>query len=112
MRRGEIWWAELPGARGSEPSGRRPVLVVQSDAFNASRLNTVVVAALTSNVARGEAPGNLRLTKAMSGLPRESVINVSQLLTIDRVFLRRRVRTLSAEIMGRVDAGLGLVLDL
>ena len=107
MVRGEIWWAALPSPVGSEPGHRRPVLVVQADAFNRSRIGTVVVAAITS-----KAPGNVAVSRRESGLAVPSVVNVSQVLTLDRGFLTRRVRTLSAETMVKVDAGLRMVLEL
>ena len=112
MKRGEIWWASLPNPAGSGPGFRRPALVIQSDPFNDSRISTVVIAVITSNLALGEAPGNLRLNRRDSGLPRASVVNVSQVLTVDRSVLSRRVRLLSSAIMERVDAGLRIVLGL
>ncbi len=112
MKRGEIWWADLPNPRGSEPGFRRPVLVVQADSFNASQIGTVVVAAITSNLRLADAPGNVRLTRRQSKLSRESVVNVSQLLTLDREFLVERVGTLSATALDSVESGLRLVLSL
>lgn len=112
MRRGEVWWASLPEPTGSGPGFRRPVLVVQSNSFNQSRISTVVVAVVTSNVALAEAPGNVRLAKSEAGLPRASVVNVSQLLTIDRALLTLRVKALSGQTMARVDEGLRLVMGL
>lgn len=112
MRRGEVWWASLPEPTGSRPGFRRPVLVVQSNSFNQSRISTVVVAVVTSNVALAEAPGNVRLAKSEAGLPRASVVNVSQLLTIDRALLTLRVKALSGQTMARVDEGLCLVMGL
>jgi len=112
IKRGEIWWASLGDPRGSGPSYRRPVLVVQSDAFNRSRIGTVVVAAVTSNVSLAKAPGNVRLTRRQSQLSRPSVVNVSQVLTLDRAFLTERVTRLPANILSDVDAGLRKVLSL
>lgn len=112
MNRGEIWWANLPPASGSGPGYRRPVLVVQSNAFNESKIATVLVAVITSNLALAEAPGNVRLNKSSDGLPKASVVNVSQLLTMDRGLLGKRVGFLSARMMQRVDVGLKLVLSL
>jgi mRNA interferase MazF len=112
MRRGEVWWASLPEPTGSGPGFRRPVLVVQSNSFNQSRISTAVVAVVTSNVALAEAPGNVRLAKSEAGLPRASVVNVSQLLTIDRALLTLRVKALSGQTMARVDEGLRLVMGL
>jgi mRNA interferase MazF len=112
VKRGEIWWAALPPPSGSGPGFRRPVLVIQSDPFNDSRISTAIVAVITSNLALADAPGNVRATKAESGLSRPSIVNVSQVLTIDRALLTDRVRPLSAEFMQRVDNGLRLVLGL
>lgn len=112
MRRGEVWWASLPEPTGSGPGFRRPVLVVQSNSFNQSRISTVVVAVITSNVALAEAPGNVRLGKSEAGLPRVSVVNVSQLLTIDRSLLTLRVKALPSQAIARVDDGLRLVMGL
>ncbi len=110
--RGEIWWAALPAPRGSEPGYRRPVVVVQADAFNRSRLQTVIVAVITSNLRLADAPGNIRLTRRQSRLAKESVINVSQLVTLDRSFLARRVIRLTPKDLAQLDAGLRLVLAL
>jgi mRNA interferase MazF len=112
MKRGEVWWAELPAPAGSGPGFRRPVLVVQSNPFNASRIATVVVAVITSNLALAEAPGNVRIGKSESGLPQPSVVNVSQLITLDRELLTRKVRALPAATLQSVDHGLKLVLGL
>jgi mRNA interferase MazF len=112
IQRGEIWWADLAEPRGSEPAFRRPVVVIQSDAFNRSRIGTVVVAAITSNLELAGAPGNVRLSRRESKLPRESVVNVSQLLTLDRRFLTERVGRLPAGALAQVEAGLRLVLSL
>lgn len=112
MKRGEIWWATLPPPSGSGPGFRRPVLVVQSNPFNESRISTVVIAVITSSLALAEAPGNVRIGKTESGLAKPSVVNVSQILTVDKSRLTDRVRPLSATVMSRVDNGLRLVLSL
>jgi mRNA interferase MazF len=112
MQRGDIWWASLPIPQGSEPGYRRPVLVVQADVFNRSRIETVLVAAITSNVRLAEAPGNVRLTRRQSGLPRESVVNISRLWTLDKTRLTDHVGRLPAEVMKDVDEGLKRVLSL
>jgi mRNA interferase MazF len=91
---------------------RRPVLVIQSNPFNESRIATVIVAVITSNLALTEAPGNVRVGKADSGLSKPSVVNVSQVLIIDRTFLTERVRALPAQAMRQVEDGLRLVLGL
>ena len=112
MKRGEIWWATLPPPSGSGPGFRRPVLVIQSNPFNDSRISTAIIAVITSNLALADAPGNIRAAKAESGLSKHSVVNASQILTIDKALLTDRVQPLSAELMQRVDNGLRLVLDL
>ncbi|MCH7620396.1 MAG: type II toxin-antitoxin system PemK/MazF family toxin [Chloroflexi bacterium] len=112
MRRGELWWASLSDPLGSAPGFLRPVVVIQCDSFNESRINTVVVAAVTSNLRLAKAPGNVPMDSGESDLPRDSVVNVSQILTIDKSFLVQRVSLLADEIMARVDAGVRLVLGL
>ncbi len=112
MKRGEIWWAALPDPAGSGPGFKRPVVVVQSNPFNESRIATVVVAIVTSNLALADAPGNFRISKAESGLPKASVINLSQIITLDRKLLVARTRALSAANITRLNEGLRLVLAL
>ena len=112
MTRGEIWWADLPDPRGSEPGFRRPVLVIQANSFNQSEIRTVIVAVLTGNLRLAEAPGNVLLPAKVSGLPRDSVVNVSQLLTLDRSFLTEEVGKLPSRTLAEIDAGLKLVLQL
>ncbi len=112
MRRGEIWWAALGEPSGSAPGYSRPVLVVQSDPFNESRIRTVVVAALTTNERLAAAPGNVLVGKRETRLPRASVVNVSQLLTIDKSHLHKRIGRLSPASMEAVEAGMRLVLGL
>jgi mRNA interferase MazF len=112
MKRGELWWASLPPPTGSGPGFRRPVVVVQSNPFNRSRIATVIVAIVTSNLALAEAPGNVRVGKSESGLAKPSVVNVSQVLTLDRELLTRRVRGLPADTMRQIDEGLRLALGL
>ncbi len=112
VHRGQIWWADLPDPRRSEPGYRRPVLVVQADAFNRSRIHTVIVAIVSSNLALADAPGNVLLPAQTTGLPRDSVVNVSQLLMLDRSFLTKSVGALPARTLQTVDEGLRLVLQL
>ena len=112
MKRGELWWASLSAPTGSGPGFRRPVVIVQSNPFNQSRIATVVAVVVTSNLALADAPGNVRVAKAESGLARPSVVNVSQLITVDRQLLTQRVRSLPAETMRAIDEGLRLVLGL
>jgi mRNA interferase MazF len=112
MKRGEIWWASLPDPVGSGPGFKRPVVVIQANAFNSSQIATVIVAVITSNLALADAPGNLRISKSESGLPQTSVVNVSQLITIDKSVLTAKVKALPAATMQRVEDGLKLVLAL
>lgn len=112
MKRGELWWASLPAPTRSGPGFRRPAVVIQSNPFNQSRIATVVVAIVTSNLALADAPGNVRVGRADSGLNKPSVVNVSQLYTLDRELLTQRVRALPAEVMRNVDEGLRLVLGI
>ncbi|MDJ0800727.1 MAG: type II toxin-antitoxin system PemK/MazF family toxin [Calothrix sp. MO_167.B12] len=106
MQPGEIWWANLPTPAASEPGYRRPVLIVQSDDFNRSRIRTVIVAVLTTNLRLADAPGNILVTTDETGLPQDSVVNVSQVLTVDKSFLTERVSQVSDRIMLLVDEGL------
>jgi mRNA interferase MazF len=110
--RGEIWWASLPGPVGSSPGLRRPVLIVQSDAFNQSKIQTVVVAVITKNLELAKAPGNVTITARISRLPIDSVVNVSQVITIDKNLLTEFVSTLPSKKMEKIEEGLRLVLSL
>lgn len=112
VERGEIWWAALAKPRGSGPGFKRPVLIVQSDSFNSSKISTVVATVLTSNIKLSEAPGNTLLKARQSGLPKTSVVNVSQIITIDKTFLTKKVRKLGKALMGQIESGIRLVLDL
>jgi mRNA interferase MazF len=110
--RGTLWWAELEPAAGSAPGFRRPVLIVQADAFNRSALQTTIAVVLTSNLRLADAPGNVRLTARETGLPKDSVANVSQVLTLDRDVLTVYVGALADRLVRRVEDGLRLVLGL
>lgn len=110
--RGEIWWANLPEPVGSSPGFRRPVLVVQSDSFNQSKIQTVVVAVITKNMELVKAPGNVSITARMSRLPVDSVVNVSQVITIDKSLLTEFVSTLPNKKMEKIEEGLRMVLSL
>lgn len=112
ISRGDIWWADLREPAGSEPGWPRPVLVVQSDDFNRSAIKTVLAVALSTNTRLADAPGNVFLPARKSGLPKDSVANVSQVITTDKVFLRDRVRKLEAVFMAQVEEGLKLVMGL
>jgi mRNA interferase MazF len=110
--RGEIWWADLPDAVGSGPGYTRPVLIIQSDEFNRSSIQTVVVVALTTNLRLASAPGNVFLPRTSTGLPKDSVAIISQLMSIDKTGLRDRLRKLRQREWLHVEAGLRLILDL
>ncbi len=112
MLRGEIWWASLPVLRGPEPGYRRPVVIVQSDAFNRSEISTIVVAAISSNLRLAEAPGNIFLKRRDGKLPKDSVINVSQLLTLDKKCLVEKVGQLPNKHLLELDEGLKLALSI
>lgn len=112
IQRGEVWWEDLGEPVGSEPGFRRPLLIVQDDAFNRSRIETTIAVVLTSNLRLLGAPGNVLVPKRVSGLPKDSVANVSQLVTLDRTDLTERAGKVSAEILAAVSAGLRLVLAL
>ena len=112
IQRGEVWWATLPAPVASEPGYRRPVLVIQSDEFNRSLIRTVVVVVVTSNLRLAEAPGNVLLPRKEIRLPKRSVANVSQLMTLDRTFLTERIGRVSARQLQEVESGIRLVLSL
>lgn len=112
IERGSIWWADLAEPRGSEPGFDRPVLIVQADAFNRSRIQTVLVVTLTSNLRLVAAPGNVLIPAKASGLPQDAVANVSQVMTLDRAHLRDGVGKLDPKLLRQVEEGLRLVLAL
>jgi mRNA interferase MazF len=112
MDRGDIWWASLEEPSGSSPGFRRPIIIVQADAFNQSKINTVIGLVITSNLGLANAPGNISLSKKDSGLPKDSVINVSQIITIDKRYLTEFVKKIRSSIMHEIENGLRLVLDL
>ena len=110
ISQGDVCWAELPAPTGSGPGFRRPVIVAQGDALNRSRIATVVCVPVTSNLRWADAPGNVLLTARMTGLPRDSVANVSQVVTLDRILLEERVGRLSRAKIELLLAGLDVVL--
>lgn len=112
MKRGEIWWASLRAPHGSSPGYRRPVVVVQSNDFNESRIQTVVIAAITTNLSLAAAPGNFALSDRGKGLSRKSVVNVSQVLTLSKSLLTERIGRLEGRSLQQLDDGLRLVLAL
>lgn len=112
VARGELWWVDFGEPLGSAPGYRRPAVVVSSDRFNRSRIATVIVAAVTSNMRLADAPGNVMLPTKGSGLSKPFVVNVSQLIVIDRRILHTRIGRLPSLAVPAVDAGLRLVLGL
>ena len=112
VHRGEIWWASLPSPTGSGPGYRRPVLIVSADSYNRSGIRTVIAAIVTSNLQLAEAPGNVRLGKRESGLPKPSVVNVSQILTLDKARLEEKVKAVPRSVLRDIDSGLARVLQL
>lgn len=111
IRQGEVYWVDLGAPSGSGPGLLHPHVVVQNDLFNRSRIGSVVVCALTSNLRRAEAPGNVLLDDGEAGLPRRSVVNVTQLFTVDKDDLVERIGTLSPLRVREILAGIDLVLE-
>ncbi len=112
MRRGEVWRVHFPKPRGSEPGHARPALVVQADVFNQSAINTVVVVPFTTNLRLADLPGNVLIRRRKSGLPKDSVANVSQIATVDRGWLSERVGSVTRRQIDAVEDGLRLLLAL
>jgi len=112
MHRGTVWWADLPNPVGAAPGYRRPVVLIQADAFTDSRLATVVVVVITSNLRLAAAPGNVLLPADESGLPRDSVVNVSQIVTLDKQTLDQWIGQVSMRTLTLIERGIRLVLDL
>jgi len=110
ISQGEVWWADLPEPTGSGPGFRRPVVVVQSDALNRSRIATVICVPLTTNLKWALAPGNLRVSSRETGLPKDSVANVSQIIALDKTVLSKRAGKLTASKLVLLLSGINLVL--
>lgn len=110
IAQGDIFWLDLGAPRGSGPGFRRPHVVVQNDVFNASRIQTTVLCAITSNLERAKAPGNVLLQKGEANLPRASVVNVSQIVTVDKSFLKEKIGALSRRRVLEIFSGLRLVI--
>ena len=110
IRQGDVFWVELGAPKGSGPGYRHPHVVVQNNVFNESRINTVVVCALTSNLKRGDAPGNVLLHKGEGGLKKESVANVSQVVTVDKGDLIEKIGSLSQSRVNQIIEGLCLLI--
>ncbi len=112
MIRGEIWWADFGMPFGSEPGFFRPVVILQADTFNRSKIGTVIILPLTTNLILSEAPGNVYLEKTETELPKDSVAVVSQITVIDKKRMRERVGTLKKERLKEIEEGIKLVLGL
>ncbi len=111
IRKGSVYWVDFSPGKGSEPTGRRPGLVVQNDLLNDSKLNTTIVVAITSNLKFGELPGNVILRKGEANIPKRSVINVTQLKTVDKHSLKEKIGSLTKKRMGEVYEGVKLIMD-
>ena len=111
IRQGDIYWIDLGEPLGSAPGFRHPHVVVQNDVFNSSRIHTVVVCALTSNLRRAEAPGNVLLQLGEANLPQQSVVNVSQIFTVDKRQMEDKIGSLSPARVGEILEGIRLVLE-
>ena len=111
IRQGDIYWIDLDDPKGSEPGYRHPHVVVQNNVFNGSRLGTVVVCALTSNVKRATAPGNVLLKKGEANLKKDSVVNITQLVTVDKADLIERIGTLSPTRVREIVDGIRLLIE-
>lgn len=112
MQRGEVWWASLPDPSGSEPGYRRPCLIISANSFNISRISTVIAAVITSNLKLADAPGNVRLPTRGTGLSKPSVVNVSQIIAVDKAFLTERAGRVPPNLLASVEVGLRLALSL
>jgi len=112
MLRGEIWWANLPPPKGSKPAKRRPVLIIQGDSFNRSKISTIICAAITSNIELSSLPGNMMLEKSVSGLDKPSVVNFSQITTLDKTDLTEQVSMLPKPMLDKVNNCLKILLEM
>jgi mRNA interferase MazF len=112
IRKGSIYWVDFSPGKGSEPTGRRPGLVIQSNAVNDSKINTVIMLAITSTLRYGDLPGNVTLGKGEANMPKRCVINVSQIKSVDKKSLREQIGTLSSDKLAAVEDGIRLILDL
>jgi len=112
IERGQIWWADLPEPRGSSPGYEHPIVVIQSDYFNQTKINTIIGAVITSNLDLAEMPGNVLIKKNQTELSKDSVVNATQIVTVDKSELLEYVGTLSERKMEQIENGLRLVLSL
>ncbi len=112
IRKGSVYWVDFSPAKGSEPMGRRPGLVLQNDILNDSKMNTVIVVAITSNLKFGELPGNVTLQQGEANLPKRSVVNMTQIKTVDKLSLKEMIGTLTKDKLAEVYHGMKLVMDI
>jgi mRNA interferase MazF len=112
IRKGSIYWVDFSPGKGSEPMGRRPGLVVQNDLLNDSKLNTVIVVAITSTLKFGELPGNIILQKGEANLPKRSVVNLTQIKTVDKHSLKEKIGSLTQKRLADVYEGMKLIMDI
>jgi mRNA interferase MazF len=112
MQRGEIWWAQLPPPRGSEPAKKRPVLIIQGDEYNQSALNTIICISITSNILLAKAPPNFLLEKGISGLDKTSVINFSQITTVDKSYFLEHITMLPKKYIEIVNFRIRQILNI
>ena len=112
IRKGSVYWVDFSPGKGSEPMGQRPGVVIQSDAINDSKINTVIMLAITSTLRYGELPGNVTLRRGEANMPRRCVINISQIKSVDKNSIREKIGTLTKEKLEKVEEGLKLVCDL
>ena len=112
IRNGSIYWVDFSPAKGSEPKGRRPGLVIQNNVLNDSKLNTVVMVAITTTLKFGDLPGNVILRKGEANLPKKCVVNVTQIKSVDKKSIKEEIGTLSAQRIKEVQEGIKLVMEL
>jgi len=112
LERGNIYWADIVTPRGSEPGYRRPIVIISANGFNTSRIGTVLAVAITSNTKLSNAPGNIFLSSEDSGLPKDSIINISQILTLDKSYIGEQITKLPRVVINDLENSLRLVLDL
>lgn len=112
IRKGSIYWVDFSPGKGSEPMGQRPGVVIQNDAINDSKINTVIMLAITSTLRYGELPGNVSLRKGEANMPKRCIINVSQIKSVDKNSIREKIGTLTKEKLEKVEEGLKLICDL
>jgi mRNA interferase MazF len=112
VNRGEVWWAELTEPIKSEPGYKRPVVIIQNDAFNISKINTIICIIITTNLILSEAPGNILLPSRSTGLLKDSVLNISQIITIDKSMLVEKIGKLTNKQLNKVNESLKIALDI